>query len=494
MTLNLDKPINNDSLPPGCRKTPDGMVELPRFFILDEHEFTDEKTGEKVKLNRERLEEIARRINTRRKRTGDLVPICPGHTVDGAPETKQPEIVGYAVDASVEPFFDTGKYAISVTPIAKSEDHVRYFKLLPRRSVELWLNPDDIDPIALLGSTTPRRDLGLHRFNRDSSSSYHYELSEPQTVNETNPSVPTPPPVPPAGNGPQVSPDILNDLVPKVLEALMQTPLMMSLADALNNGGLNASEPDGDEGDDDILDGGDEDFDGEDLEDFDDESRGDEPDEKTEELPEEEEEEEEEDLPVKNSAHASSGNSYVPGYDKKKMSRSSVVDQYLARYERDRQESLERKTLVKLQREKEDLEKRIVALEEEKKIGEVTKLLSQLDDLGIEYDLKKETSRLIKMSKKDQVEHVNYIKKIASSGLKQKLPNGGEIPVKQEELSQVKMQKAGEIQSTEPSDPEAPKSFEQVSELAEKKVKQKFSKKAPTAEEVLAATGLTKVR
>lgn len=490
MTLNLDKPINNDSLPPGCRKTPDGMVELPRFFILDEHEFTDEKTGEKVKLNRERLEEIARRINTRRKRTGDLVPICPGHTIDGAPETKQPEIVGYAVDASVEPFFDTGKYAISVTPIAKSEEHVRYFKMLPRRSVELWLNPDDIDPIALLGSTTPRRDLGLHRFNRDSSSSYHYELSEPQ-VNETNPSVPPiPPSVPPAGNGSEISPDLLNQLVPKILEALMQTPLMMSLADALNNGGLNASEPDGDEGEEDILDGGDE-------EEFDDDSRGDEPDEKTEEMPEmeEDEEEEEEEMPVKNSAHSSSNNVYSPGYDKKKkMSRDSVVDQYLARYERDREESLERKALVKLQREKEDLEKRIVALEEEKKIVEVTKLLSQLDDLGIDYDLKKETSRLIKMSKKDQAEHVNYIKKIASSGLKRALPNGGEIPVKQEELSQVKMQKVGDIQSTEPSDPEAPKSFEQVSELAEKKTKQKFSKKAPSAEEVLAATGLTKVR
>jgi len=174
--------VETEPLPPGCRRFKDGSTVLPRFAVLDECQFWDDQRNEWVTMSPERLNKIADRINARLARTGDALPIIPGHTTPGLPATKQPPIVGKAIQAKVEVFKNprtgqpvideqTGapKQAIYVTPIA-DPGALKYFKEFSRgRSVELWLDQeggDDIDPIALLGAQTPRRDLGPHIFHR----------------------------------------------------------------------------------------------------------------------------------------------------------------------------------------------------------------------------------------------------------------------------------------------------------------------------------------
>lgn len=170
----------SQSLPPGCRMLNDGSgrVVLPRFAVLDECKFWNEKKKRWEEMTPERLRRIADRINARFDRTGDMVPIIPGHTVPGLPEEKQPRVIGNGLKAAVEPFVNPrtgqqvtengrGLSALYLTPIAESINEVPTFQRLKRgRSVEIWIDPvngDDIDPIALLGANTPRRDLGPHQ-------------------------------------------------------------------------------------------------------------------------------------------------------------------------------------------------------------------------------------------------------------------------------------------------------------------------------------------
>lgn len=113
----------------------------------------------------ERLAELVEINNQRVADTGDECPIIIGHTSNDLPEIDQPEIVGYAsnfvmgVIGNIRP-----RAAILATfkILSSCIDRVRKF---PRRSVELW---DDgvIDPIAIVGASTPRKDLGLLTYTR----------------------------------------------------------------------------------------------------------------------------------------------------------------------------------------------------------------------------------------------------------------------------------------------------------------------------------------
>lgn len=112
------------------------------------------------------LEEIARNSQRRIDDTGDKCPLTLGHTPKRNSNLPDPPIVGYASNFRVAQF---GK--INPRPCIfadfevdeKAQDEVR---ARPRRSVELWPQDRIIDPIALLGSRTPQRDLGLLTFQR----------------------------------------------------------------------------------------------------------------------------------------------------------------------------------------------------------------------------------------------------------------------------------------------------------------------------------------
>lgn len=153
----------------------DGYVHALHIPIFDEHE----RDG--IKYDEARLSRIAENNNCRIADTGDLVPLVPGHAPDGKPE-EATTILGWASNFQIGTWgieqprpciFADFKFPLDMWEIARG---------LPRRSVELIDYTTDqafIDPIALLGGTTPYRDLGLLYSRKKSSSTtiYRYELN-----------------------------------------------------------------------------------------------------------------------------------------------------------------------------------------------------------------------------------------------------------------------------------------------------------------------------
>jgi len=168
-----------------------GYEELPSFFILDEHDHVRDDGKGVEKFDRARLERIAAALNARNAPP----PISVGHTLRGQPSHMQPPLAGVATNHRVE-FFKkdpvTGRdlFGVRSTPWAMPGSREQ-FKRNPRRSIELWVgrDGDDIDPIAILGSTTPRRDLDLHLFSRSPDPTrYHFsrEVDMPDDPNNPN--------------------------------------------------------------------------------------------------------------------------------------------------------------------------------------------------------------------------------------------------------------------------------------------------------------------
>ncbi len=142
-----------------------GYQQLEPFFVLREGVIQDERNGGVVRLDKSRLEKIAAIQNQRIAETGDATPIIIGHTKKGKKESEQPELTGWATRFDVVPFHQTGTYGLRAVPWSRPEKIENYEKY-PRRSAELWTDPDLLDPISLLGPNTPRLDLGLHRLQR----------------------------------------------------------------------------------------------------------------------------------------------------------------------------------------------------------------------------------------------------------------------------------------------------------------------------------------
>lgn len=142
-----------------------GYQPLEPFFVLHEKDIPDERTGGITRLDKARLERIVDTQNYRIASTGDATPIIIGHTKRHLSESQQPPLTGWATRYKVAPFFNTGKWGILATPWAKPHEAINFEKY-PRRSCELWTDPDLIDPISLLGANTPRLDLGPHLLAR----------------------------------------------------------------------------------------------------------------------------------------------------------------------------------------------------------------------------------------------------------------------------------------------------------------------------------------
>ena len=157
-------------MPASTSLPPSDYVVRKDVFVLDPHTLRDKGGKTLVNVDESMLAKIAANQNKRIAETGDATPLVIGHTRDGEREGEAPELVGYATDWKLQKFYKTGKRALSCTfhIFKKAADRVRKF---PRRSVELWLDSLTIDPISLLGATTPERDLGLLRLSKQSSGS-----------------------------------------------------------------------------------------------------------------------------------------------------------------------------------------------------------------------------------------------------------------------------------------------------------------------------------
>lgn len=174
-------------MPP--RLNPADYLTRKRVPVLDDHVLVN-RDGT-TRIDWAYLEDVAKNANTRYERTGDATPLVIGHTKDDAPEIDQPPIVGFATNFRVERFgrdkaalfadFHIRKTTRLPTGDPEKPEKVYTAEtvdaLYPRRSVELWVGRREIDPISLLGATTPERDLGLTRYSRDGGDSLVSVLS-----------------------------------------------------------------------------------------------------------------------------------------------------------------------------------------------------------------------------------------------------------------------------------------------------------------------------
>src|SRR5690606_6398015 len=146
-----------------------------------------------MRVSAKMLREIAHSNNKRFAATGDECPIVIGHTKDGLPEDKQPPIVGYASNFKDKRLLRTTRQAIHAT-FKFLKDKLDVVRQYPRRSVEFWLSDKKIDPIALLGATTPERDLGLLRLERGGSKARRIMNHPLKLENKSMPFPPDPSP------------------------------------------------------------------------------------------------------------------------------------------------------------------------------------------------------------------------------------------------------------------------------------------------------------
>lgn len=144
-------------------------VTVDNVPVLDEHSIKDKEGKVLARIDESRLRHIAEVNNKRIKDTGDMIPLVIGHTKgevgEYVPEDQQPEIVGYARNLRVGKFKNTSRKALHAT-FQFFRDKIDKVRNFPRRSVELWLSDWKIDPISLLGATTPERDLGLLQLSK----------------------------------------------------------------------------------------------------------------------------------------------------------------------------------------------------------------------------------------------------------------------------------------------------------------------------------------
>jgi hypothetical protein len=350
--------------------------------ILDEHKLLDDDGEVLAVLDSAKLDRIARNMNRKARETGDLVPLVVGHTQDGLPERDQPEVVGYASNFRVKRFFSTGRKAIYCT-FKFFRDKAHLARKFPRRSVELWLKKWEIDPISLLGASTPERALGLLQFSRGRGLHYSRTLGD-KTV-----------PMPE-----------VDQVVQAVVAALKETK-EWKLLESLSKKG---PAPDEDQ---DVV-----------------------PDTETEDLPPEEEdmplpEEDEEPLPededmpledddpdpkkaqymknhqpVKKSAVASGTNTFTPGNDRLRMQRDQ-----------------ERIRKARYQRQVEDLTKETQTLRVRLARVEREKDLIQLESEGYQLDRAEELKAVEVLPDKAYQAHLARIRKRY-----QRAPFGGPIP------------------------------------------------------------------
>lgn len=213
---------------------PNEYEVFPSVPVVDEFRMTDAE-GFVAQLDSRWIELTCSRMNEREATTGDLSPIVLGHTDEETGENNQPQLVGFARNWKSGPFFNTGRTAclpdLWIKKINKLVIDGKEIVLtaqevaarFPRRSSEVWTSRHEIDPISLLGATTPARDLGLLKLSRTGSLTYYSpgETMVPQSSTMS-------PPVAEAAAG-QSAP------MEQVLSALAQlTQMVQQLTTALN--------------------------------------------------------------------------------------------------------------------------------------------------------------------------------------------------------------------------------------------------------------------
>lgn len=132
--------------------------------LLDEHTMTSETGKPVANVDRYALQQIADNNNRRVRETGDPATLILGHTSD-SPLAPEKPAKGFVVNYTVKPYKrdpQTGQVIYAIHGDFKVRPkNAAILEEYPRRSVELWWNKKELDPIALLGGTSPERDLSV---------------------------------------------------------------------------------------------------------------------------------------------------------------------------------------------------------------------------------------------------------------------------------------------------------------------------------------------
>lgn len=161
---------------------------VPSVPLLDEHTMTNDNGEPIADVDRNALEEIAANNNRKVYETGDPATLILGHTSDHHNAQEKPA-QGFVINYKVKPFKRNkdgqviyalhGDYKLRHNKKHLVEDY-------PRRSVELWWNKRDIDPIAMLGGSSPERELGVVlRNSRNAIQLNHVSMRVGNTVGST---------------------------------------------------------------------------------------------------------------------------------------------------------------------------------------------------------------------------------------------------------------------------------------------------------------------
>lgn len=142
---------------------PNKWVTVAGVPLLDEHEMTGEDGQPIAQVDRRALEEIAHNNNRKVRETGDPATLILGHTSDD-PRAAEKPAQGFVVNYKVKPFKRNpdGQIIYAIHGDYKLRPNKAHLiEEYPRRSVELWWHKKDIDPIAMLGGSSPERDLSV---------------------------------------------------------------------------------------------------------------------------------------------------------------------------------------------------------------------------------------------------------------------------------------------------------------------------------------------
>lgn len=169
---------------------PDDFVIVPHVAVLDEFQLTNDAGTFVADITPAFLDELVKHMTERERLTGDLSPLVIGHTKSGEREIDGPLVVGFAKNWHRGELGETGRQCAFIDAWIRKE-YVELVRNYPRRSSEVWVSRHEIDPISLLGATTPSRDLGLLKLSREGSFSYDspgvMTMPEPKTDPKTDP-------------------------------------------------------------------------------------------------------------------------------------------------------------------------------------------------------------------------------------------------------------------------------------------------------------------
>lgn len=209
--------------------------------VFPEHEIMG-PNGQIQRYDRAALAKIVNCCNKRILDTGDLAAMSAGHTPDSEQQAAgmpMPPMVGLTGPFRLGMVGDKEpKWCIFADEHIFKDDYPTV-KKMPRRSPEVWMEPDmanrAMDPIAVLGTETPRLDTGVSRFSRKMDPA-HYRNVARYSMGAAFPSGSntfTEKYSDPASGEGNMDPQAIQAIIDSVLQGICATPQWQWLTDQM---------------------------------------------------------------------------------------------------------------------------------------------------------------------------------------------------------------------------------------------------------------------